>query len=566
VLCVWQLPMCDARLLSAAGSRVDAPDWPTPEIASDFVRGFGRVLRRRQGGHEEFLDEGVYAAADHALRFDGLDAHPLKVRDAAAVPDVAFRRLLCSDRQKGGVCTRLEVGLRIPSRRSGPPGTLRLAGRDWIDLALQIAELPVKVRSTQPAAARRSTLWTCGPALASAYLEATSPKGTRIDAVRRLVSAGPPLLFIEYEPEEAESLPAGARAIEPERVGGLALRFQWFEYRRREFGVWFLRRDAERKAVTRRLRVGLLRLHAEHQALRTVLSHVLGGRLAYRRGTPEEKPFNDYLQNAMYILGRDQHGGFSHAALQEVLSAYQSVVNGEELKLLDDRLEQVRRQVRVPVAAYSTAAAGMPASAGLPAPTVEKGDAVRVFVSYSHLDAEYLQPGSLVHYVSGGLANDRIDFWYDSDLKGGDLWDERIREELDRADIALVLVSQWFLNSRYITDVEATTFIEAMRARGLRVYPVILRKCDWETRAWLARTQFQPPGGKTLEDDFSSRAAREGLFLTILQELRASADEMRAARRVAPPPVAVDDQHPCAPPITVSGSFSGSFWDEPHGG
>jgi hypothetical protein len=532
LLFVWQLPICDARLLDDSSSRLSEPDWPTPAVGTDFVRGFGSVFRRRRGGHEEFLDEGVYAAADHALRFEALHQHPIVVGGGSFAVDAAFRRLLCSNRQSGGVCNRLEVGLRIPAGRARQRPFIRFAPGDWIKAALHVAELPVRVHSSRKEEGAPTSLWHAGPAVAAAYVDATSPSQAESGdtSARRLVGAGAPLLLIEYQPHEAEALPDRAQAVAPERIGGVNLRFLWLEYRRREFGVWFLERGREDLALTRRLRVGLLRMYAEHQSLKIVLSHVLSGRLAYRRGTPESGIFDRYLQMAMRILGRDEHGGFSHAALQQVISAYQSVVNGEELQLLDDRLDQVRRQVRAPLSAYSSAAVRSPTEAGLPFPLVEKGDAVRVFVSYSHKDSKYLKPGSLVDYVSGGLKADRIDFWFDTDLKGADLWDERIREELDRSDIALVLVSQWFLNSRYITDVEASGFIEGMRARGLRVYPVILRKCDWQTRTWLARTQFQPRDGRTLEDNYGSRAAREGLFLTVLQELRAIAAEIRQQR------------------------------------
>jgi hypothetical protein len=240
--------------------------------------------------------------------------------------------------------------------------------------------------------------------------------------------------------------------------------------------------------------------------------------------------FDAYLPAAMEILGLGEHAGFSAAALQEVISAYQTVVNPDEQALLAERLEQVRRQTRVRVAEYSRASVETAAVGALPAPAVEKGDRVRVFVSYSHQDGKYLNQGSLVDYVSGGLRNDGFDFWYDERIRGSDLWDDSIEQEMDRADIALVLVSQSFLNSRYSQDTEVRTFIDAARERGLRIYPVILRKCDWKSQAWLVVTQFQPRNGKTVEGSYRTRAARDGLFLTILEELRQLGSEIRHAR------------------------------------
>ena len=69
------------------------------------------------------------------------------------------------------------------------------------------------------------------------------------------------------------------------------------------------------------------------------------------------------------------------------------------------------------------------------------------------------------------------------------------------------------------------------------MYPVVLRKCDWKTRAWLAGTQAQPRDSKTVEDNYKTRAQRDGLFLTILEERRAvGADIRRAPATAAPPP------------------------------
>ena len=536
MLFVWQLPFSDARLLSATGARLQAPDWPTPRMNSDFVRGFGPVLRRRRGGHEEFVDERVYAAADHALRFQDLTQQSIKIGDRSLTLAVPFRRLLCSDRQLGGVCARVEVGLetrignaggaRATARRTRvdrprPPGR-GTAGQNPGSAGQRPDRFdPVELRSSAGKGVSRRDLAHrhTGRALRAPFRDRRrAPRADR-----------------GHLPTEQAGLPQGVRAIAPERVGGLDLHFIWIEYRRREFGLWFLRRDPGQDNLSRRLRVGLLRLHAEHQALRAVLTSLLRGDLQFVRGSREADLLDAYLRNAVRILGRDQHGGFSHSALQEVIAAYQSVVNAEELTLLESRLEAARRQVGSRVIVYTQAAAEPPQAAALPPPAVEKGDAIRVFVSYSHRDGKYVRPGALVDYLTGGLKDDRFDFWYDTALRGGDDWDERIRTELDRADIALVLVSQWFLNSAYIRNVELATFLEGKRSRGLHVYPVILRKCDWKTQAWLAATQFQPRDGKTVEDNYRTQAAREGMYLTILQELREIGSDLRKSRTAAPP-------------------------------
>ena len=116
-------------------------------------------------------------------------------------------------------------------------------------------------------------------------------------------------------------------------------------------------------------------------------------------------------------------------------------------------------------------------------------DAVKVFVSYSHQDAEYLKYDSLLGFLKG-LEKDGVEFWDDRRIRPGELWDEVIKTNLEEARIALVLVSQFFLDSAYCQNVE----IEHCLARKTHLFPIILSPCDWQRHDWLSRRQFLPGG------------------------------------------------------------------------
>ena len=81
-------------------------------------------------------------------------------------------------------------------------------------------------------------------------------------------------------------------------------------------------------------------------------------------------------------------------------------------------------------------------------PTDASTPETQIFVSHSHHDAAYLAENSLLGYLSG-LENDGARFWWDRSLQAGDLWDDEIRVHLLEADVALVLVRQGLLDSRY---------------------------------------------------------------------------------------------------------------------
>jgi hypothetical protein len=532
MLLAYQVPVCDARLFSAgaASSRLRRPDWPTPTPGDDFVRSFGPVARRRRGGHEEFHDEAAYADARGAVRFDRLEQRPLGHPPRSLRPAVAYRRLLCSGRETGAAVIRFELGLanRLPPH--GAAAAEPLEGQDAVAVALDLLELPLTVRQTG-AVRVRSSPWTLGKPLAELYQRATSPSGQAVsDADRRLVAPGQPLLLLEYDAHEIATLPTGAKAVDPARIGGLDLSFVWIDYRRRPFGLWFLRYDRERADLCRRLRLGLFRLHAEHQVLKRALSLLLAGEIEYVRGSSAANLFDAYLAAATRVLARQEHGGFSHAAIQEVVAAYDAVVNPDELALLSQRLEQVRRQIRVKVEGYSAPSPAAPAAAG--AVGVEAGETIRVFVSYSHADAAYIDEAdknSLLGYLKG-LERERFRFWHDERIGTGEQWNDRIREEIDVADVALVLVSQAFLNSPYCVGEEVARFLQAVRDRHLTVYPIVLSACDWKSHAWLAATQFQPGQGRTVESDYAEPGKRKQLYLEILEELRVMGQRIRAVR------------------------------------
>lgn len=154
----------------------------------------------------------------------------------------------------------------------------------------------------------------------------------------------------------------------------------------------------------------------------------------------------------------------------------------------------------------------------------------RVFISYSHGDAEYVdeqKEKSLLGYLRGTLEREGFEFWWDRDLLGGDKWDDVIRQEIRSASIALVLVSQRFLNSKYCIDAEVEGFLEAQRNRGLVIFPVILSTCDWKSHPWLTSTQFEPRDGKTIETHYRERGDRDTLYLSIMDQLRAVRGRMQ---------------------------------------
>lgn len=104
-------------------------------------------------------------------------------------------------------------------------------------------------------------------------------------------------------------------------------------------------------------------------------------------------------------------------------------------------------------------------------------DAITVFFSYSHKDEELRD--ELAKQLRTLERNGVISGWHDRKILPGDEWDRQIKDNLNSAQIILLLVSADFIDSDYCHDVEIARAMERHKADEARVIPVILRPCLW---------------------------------------------------------------------------------------
>ena len=81
-----------------------------------------------------------------------------------------------------------------------------------------------------------------------------------------------------------------------------------------------------------------------------------------------------------------------------------------------------------------------------------------VFICYSHDDKKYLD--EIKKYLSV-LNNFGIKTWYDEAINIGDDWERKISEHISRARVAILMVSQAFLNSDFIRNKELPELLSA---------------------------------------------------------------------------------------------------------
>ena len=103
----------------------------------------------------------------------------------------------------------------------------------------------------------------------------------------------------------------------------------------------------------------------------------------------------------------------------------------------------------------------------------------KVFISYSRKDEKWLHrvESMLQPLVSKG----KIITWVDrKDIRPGDPWDEEIKKALAAAKIAVLLVSEQFLASEYITKVELPAILDAAKKKECTLFWILIRDCLYE--------------------------------------------------------------------------------------
>jgi hypothetical protein len=136
----------------------------------------------------------------------------------------------------------------------------------------------------------------------------------------------------------------------------------------------------------------------------------------------------------------------------------------------------------------------------------------KIFISYSHKDEEWKDR------VSAHLSVvPDIEAWDDRRIGGGQEWFPEIEKALNAADIAILLISVDFLNSKFIRSEEIPRVLKRRKAEGLIIFPIIVYDCAWKRIDWLNRINVRPRDGEPLAR--GDRAVQETRLTAIAHEV-----------------------------------------------
>ncbi|MCC5666050.1 SUMF1/EgtB/PvdO family nonheme iron enzyme [Nostoc sp. CHAB 5784] len=149
---------------------------------------------------------------------------------------------------------------------------------------------------------------------------------------------------------------------------------------------------------------------------------------------------------------------------------------------------------------------------------------LKVFCSYSHND-EPLKD-ELAKHLTMLERQGVTSTWHDRKIPPGKEWDQQINENLNTADIILLLVSSDFIYSKYCWDVEVTKAIERHEAGEACVIPIILRNVSWQS-APFAKLQALPKNALPIK----SWTNQDDAFMNVAEGIKFAAEQLIKERQ-----------------------------------
>lgn len=147
-------------------------------------------------------------------------------------------------------------------------------------------------------------------------------------------------------------------------------------------------------------------------------------------------------------------------------------------------------------------------------------DKITIFISYSHEDESYKD--KLEKHLSILKRNSIVETWHDRKIIPGEEWDKKIKDELETAQIILLLVSVDFLSSNYCYDIEIKRAVERHDKGEAVLIPIMLRKCDWNETSF-SKIQALPKNAKPVKNFEDEDEA----FYSIVEGIKSSITQLK---------------------------------------
>jgi len=105
-----------------------------------------------------------------------------------------------------------------------------------------------------------------------------------------------------------------------------------------------------------------------------------------------------------------------------------------------------------------------------------------LFIMYDEQDEQWRD--DLEEHLAMLRRNDEIDIWHEGKLQAGDVINDTIAQEIDEADIILLLVTSRFLASDKLYENQLKQALERHENNEVCIIPILMSPCNWEAASF----------------------------------------------------------------------------------
>ncbi|AMJ85177.1 MULTISPECIES: hypothetical protein [Alteromonas] len=343
MLIIFQFSYTDSRrFLSQENSWLKKPSWPTPQN-KHFIRYGGPTVKRLKGGANN-IGEGTICSVNNTISFPRPPFISLAEADAPSKKKIIKCRRVFSRFYFDGLCSgKYEIGLRP---ELGKCVSLQTSSINSILDELLNTICSVKSTSKSKVEYKVGEL---EDALSFHYRLATTPNSwiTENEIPNWWTIKGTPLIYIETEARDKLLIKSNGLNV-PIYNNTIFFRQLWKKYaNNKHFRVWHRhansRLSVEELDRARKLRMILMRLHSDREALNSLLGNISEGHLRPQAKTPETDNLQLFISTAVSRIVRDEErvGSLSEELFSAVIETYEALSPGET----DEVLQKIKLEL-----------------------------------------------------------------------------------------------------------------------------------------------------------------------------------------------------------------------------
>ncbi len=121
-----------------------------------------------------------------------------------------------------------------------------------------------------------------------------------------------------------------------------------------------------------------------------------------------------------------------------------------------------------------------------------------IFISYSHKDEAWKD--LLIPHLRMLERYGLVLVWDDRMIGQGDEWYPEIKAAMEKASVAVCLISANYLTSDFCKKEEIPYLLERRSRYSMALLPILMRPCLWEAIGWLKKIQMLPLDGRAVSE------------------------------------------------------------------